>query len=219
MTIDLQRRALLKVTVASTMLAVMPGSVLAQKSLAASSDEQPTLSTPESQDGTNASAWEALRSNRAVALIRHALAPGYSDPAGFVLDRCETQRNLSDTGRRQAVRLGDALRERGIPEARVYSSQWCRCLETARLMDLGPVRPFEGINSFFETRSMRAARTRETLAFIDEALEDADATPLVLVTHQVNISALTGTFADSGDLLIATPDQGSMRVLYRFDAY
>ncbi|HIK16487.1 MAG TPA: histidine phosphatase family protein [Leptolyngbyaceae cyanobacterium M33_DOE_097] len=77
-----------------------------------------------------------------VAVMRHAIAPGTGDPGNFRLGDCQTQRNLSETGRQQARRLGQLLRDRQVPVTRVLSSQWCRCLETARLLDLGQVEPF-----------------------------------------------------------------------------
>jgi broad specificity phosphatase PhoE len=90
--------------------------------------------------GTATSTWsgdellvQRLLAGGEVLLIRHAAAPGTGDPAGFRLGDCATQRNLSDTGREQARAIGDWLRDRGIERARVYSSQWCRCLETAEL--------------------------------------------------------------------------------------
>ena len=88
-----------------------------------------------------------------IVMMRHALAPGTGDPSNFALGDCATQRNLSEAGRRQARRTGQFLREAGVRAARVLSSQWCRCLETARLLDLGPVEPLPALNSFFEARS------------------------------------------------------------------
>ncbi len=139
---------------------------------------------------------ERLREPGAVLLIRHALAPGIGDPDGFRLDDCATQRNLNDEGRQQARAIGGWLRARGIEHARVYSSQWCRCLETAALLDLGPVTELPALNSFFERRQDREpilAALREFLA-----TQPRDGGLLVLVTHQVTISAVSGTFADSG---------------------
>ena len=93
---------------------------------------------------------EAVNRPGTVILMRHALAPGIGDPEIFQVDRCETQRVLNDTGRRQAQRLGDQLRRAGLAATQVYSSQWCRCLETAELLDLGPVIEEPGLNSFFQ---------------------------------------------------------------------
>jgi phosphohistidine phosphatase SixA len=137
-----------------------------------------------------------------VLLLRHALAPGFGDPPEFRVDDCSTQRNLNDEGRRQAATIGDWLRARGITEARVYSSQWCRCLETARLLDLGEVTPLPALNSFFQQRSERDARLAALREFLAN-LPPQD-TPLILVTHQVTVSALSGLFADSGKGVVAT---------------
>ena len=137
-----------------------------------------------------------------VLLLRHALAPGFGDPDNFRVDDCATQRNLDDRGREQARSIGDWLRARGIDRADVYSSQWCRCLETAELLDLGPVKPLSGLNSFFQRTADRAPNLASLRRFLAER-GPAD-TPLVLVTHQVTISALTGLFADSGGGVVAT---------------
>jgi phosphohistidine phosphatase SixA len=137
-----------------------------------------------------------------VLLLRHALAPGFGDPPEFRVDDCATQRNLNDEGRRQAAAIGDWLRARGIAEARVYSSQWCRCLETARLLDLGEVTPLPALNSFFQQRSEREARLAALREFL--AGQSPQDRPLILVTHQVTVSALSGLFADSGKGVVAT---------------
>lgn len=132
-----------------------------------------------------------------VLLLRHALAPGTGDPPGFRLGDCKTQRNLDETGRRQARALGDRLRERGLTRARIYSSQWCRCLETARLLDLGPVTELPALSSFFE----RPEDREPNLAALEELLrrQPADGEPLILVTHQVTITALTGIYPRPGE--------------------
>ena len=86
-----------------------------------------------------AAAWDALRRGGYVALMRHAEAPGGSgDPAGFKLDDCSTQRNLSAKGRHDATAIGEKFRAAGVAVAKLLSSPWCRCVETARLMELGP---------------------------------------------------------------------------------
>ena len=85
-------------------------------------------------------AWTALRAGRHVALMRHTEAPGgVGDPPGFRLDDCATQRNLSAKGRADAARIGARLRSELIAVERIVSSQWCRCMDTATLLELGPV--------------------------------------------------------------------------------
>lgn len=143
---------------------------------------------------------ERLRTGGHALMLRHALAPGTGDPAGFRLDDCATQRNLSDAGRAQARAIGTWLRARGIERARVYSSQWCRCLETAELLGLGPVTPLPALNSFFERpddREPNLAMLRDFLAAQPDQGE-----PIVLVTHQVTITAMTGVYPASGQGVI-----------------
>jgi phosphohistidine phosphatase SixA len=149
---------------------------------------------------------ERLHEPGAVLLIRHALAPGIGDPDGFRLDDCATQRNLNDEGRQQARAIGRWLRSRRIEHARVYSSQWCRCLETAALLDLGPVTELPALNSFFEHPAERDGRLAELRRFL--AAQPRDGGLLVLVTHQVTISALRGTFADSGTGVLMALGEG-----------
>ena len=95
--------------------------------------------------------WETLKTGNSVALMRHATAPGTGDPPGFQVDDCSTQRNLDQEGREQARGIGERFRERGISKVKVYSSQWCRCLETARLLELGEVTELPDLNSFLMT--------------------------------------------------------------------
>ena len=87
-------------------------------------------------DADEAALWKALRDGGHVALMRHAIAPGVGDPAGFRLDDCTTQRKLSAQGRAQARAIGERFRANGITTAAVFSSQWCRCLDTARELAL-----------------------------------------------------------------------------------
>ncbi len=148
---------------------------------------------------TDAAVWNALRSGGHVALLRHAIAPGTGDPPEFALRDCGTQRNLSAEGRAQAARIGARFRANGIQTASVFSSQWCRCLDTARLLRLGPIQEQPDLNSFFQRYDRRERQTQTLKAWL--ASQDLDK-PLVLVTHQVNISALTNVYSASGELVI-----------------
>lgn len=152
--------------------------------------------------------WDALKEPGAMAIMRHALAPGTGDPAAFELGNCSTQRNLDEQGRAQARAIGAAFRERGITFERVLTSQWCRCLETADLLDLGPVSDAPSLNSFFQDRSTSVSQTDRTRALIAEASE-----PMMMVTHQVNISALTGQFTRSGEVLVIRLDGDDVEIL------
>ena len=95
-------------------------------------------------DSDNAEMIESMKAGGHVLMIRHALAPGTGDPTNFRIGDCSTQRNLDDRGREQARTIGNWLRSKGLTSARVYSSQWCRCLETAQLncLRLGRLRNY-----------------------------------------------------------------------------
>lgn len=135
-----------------------------------------------------------------VLMLRHAYAPGTGDPSNLRLDDCATQRNLDARGRDQAATLGQRLAQAGIAHARVYSSQWCRCLDTAQLLELGAVEALPALNSFYgrpHERDTTVAALRRFLAGLPE-----DGPPVVLVTHQVTINAFTdaGTPSAGGSL-------------------
>jgi len=158
-------------------------------------------------------AWEALREGRAVLMLRHALAPGTGDPVNFKVDDCSTQRNLNDTGREQARAWKAYLAEHGIDKARVFSSQWCRCMDTAHEMDVGPVEEMLSLNSFFRNRGKADMQTEQTIAIVN-GMEPGP--PVVLVSHQVNITALTGIYPSSNEgVVIALPLSDNPTILAR----
>ena len=135
-----------------------------------------------------------------VLLLRHANAPGVGDPPNFVIGDCATQRNLDERGRAQARTLGERLRAAGIARARVYTSQWCRCRETATLLEIGNVEELTALNSFFGEPEVRSARIDALRGFLAGLRRDGG--PVVLVTHQLTITALTGSFPASGEGLV-----------------
>ncbi len=158
-----------------------------------------------------AALWQALRDRTAFAIMRHALAPGGGDPPGHRVGDCSTQRNLSAEGRAQARTIGDRFRAAGIAEARVLSSQWCRCRDTATELRLGTVEDLPALNSFFGKSDRGPGQTKALRDWLASAPMDK---PLVLVTHQVNISALTRETTASGEIVVVRlqPD-GAMQVL------
>lgn len=152
-------------------------------------------------DEAHATALRALRTGGAVLALRHAMAPGTFDPPGFRLGDCSTQRNLSEEGREQARRIGRWLAQQGLRPARVRSSPWCRCIDTAMLA-FGQAEPWPALGS---PRGSPEQTNAQHLAELKRALRQAAAAPRALqvwVTHMFVLSALTQQDSASGEGLV-----------------
>ena len=157
-----------------------------------------------------------LKAGGHILMIRHALAPGNGDPPNFKIDDCATQRNLDDTGRDQARSIGVWLRNNDVTSARVYSSQWCRCLETARLLNLGPVQELAALNSFYERTQDRGPNLKALNDFISQ--QPVTGELIILVTHFVTIAGIAGTGVSSGEgVLLTLHDEAPYTVVGRLD--
>ena len=146
---------------------------------------------------------DALQSPHHVLLMRHAYAPGVGDPANYSLDRCEGQRLLSEEGKRQATRIGDWLRQQGVLRATVLSSVWCRCTETAHLLQFGPITVESSLGSFFDHPNRAASQNAALKKLLAQALPTKGGDALILVTHHVNIAEFAGENIGSGDMVLA----------------
>jgi broad specificity phosphatase PhoE len=157
--------------------------------------------------------WQKLQGGGVTVLMRHAATnPGIGDPPGFELSQCATQRNLSDAGRQDARRIGAAFRLRGVLPGAVWSSRWCRCLDTARLA-FGRAAPEPGLDSMFnDDAAVAASKLRSLHARLAARRET---TPLVLVTHDVNIRALTGQSLAPGEMVLTQLRDGKLEVIGR----
>lgn len=145
---------------------------------------------------------EDLTDGQHVLLMRHADAPGVGDPAGYKLDQCATQRNLGEVGRQQSVLIGRWLSSQGVTNPKLFSSAWCRCVDTGRLLALGSVTVEPSLNSFFDDMSLATSQTASLQRFITASLKAHPKQPLILVTHHVNIQSLTGRVVSVGDMVL-----------------
>ena len=141
-----------------------------------------------------------LRAGGCVVLLRHAATvPGVGDPPEFKLDDCRTQRNLSDAGQQDARRIGAWFRNSKLSQPRaVLTSAWCRCKDTADLA-FGKYAVWPALNSTFSDRALQPEQSqllRQALARIPDRQFE------VWVTHQVNISALTGEGPAMGEAFV-----------------
>ena len=149
-------------------------------------------------------AWAALVNGSHVALVRHGNAPpGYGgDPPGFKIDDCATQRNMDERGRAQARALGEAFRQHGVRVDKILSSPWCRCLETARLMALGPIE-----NAWAAAASDRSPERLVALKQIVSGWRGPGT--LVLVTHALTVQALVGILPGQAETVVLRPKVGN----------
>jgi broad specificity phosphatase PhoE len=150
--------------------------------------------------------WKQLRRGGIVLLIRHASTePGLGDPPGFRLDDCSTQRNLSAKGREESARIGERLRGEKVPVARVFTSPWCRCRETATLA-FGRAEDWEPLSSFFDFPDREAEYTESVKKRIASYASRNPGGNVVMVTHNVNIAALTKLSVATGEIVVVRPD-------------
>ena len=151
------------------------------------------------------------RFDGSVIFLRHAMAPGNGDPREFDLKDCHTQRNLDKTGRWQARAIGKRIAAAKLNLAGIYSSEWCRCLETALLLDLGAVTPFSGLNSFYQNHAPRDVTLAKLTAKLDSLPRDGAA--VIMVTHYVTIQAIANIAVPSGGAVLYDLTTGYAREL------
>ena len=150
--------------------------------------------------------WALLKQGGQIVLIRHAVTdPGVGDPPGFRVEDCATQRNLSEAGRAEARRLGAALRERGVPVARVLASPWCRAIETARIAtgvqpDLEPA-----LANLFEYPQNRERQQAQFRALVAAMPKQGN---VLMFTHGSTTLAFTGVSPATAEMVIVTPESG-----------
>ena len=134
-----------------------------------------------------------------VIFLRHALAPGVGDPENFIKEDCSTQRNLNDKGRLQARLIGNYLRSTNLKFSQILTSEWCRCIDTAKELNLGQWTTFSGLNSFFQVYEKKD----QVMNKLQKKLGSLGYSDLALfVTHQVVISEQTGIVPRSGEMVL-----------------
>ena len=134
-----------------------------------------------------------------VIFMRHALAPGFGDPPNFTKEDCSTQRNLNSKGRLQARFIGGYLKASEIKFSEILTSEWCRCIDTIKELNLGKWETFSGLNSFFQGHEKKD----QVMNKLQKKLDSLDNSDLVLfVTHQVVITEQTGVAPSSGEMVL-----------------
>jgi len=147
--------------------------------------------------------------------IRHAYAPGSGDPDNFNLNDCLTQRNLSDRGKKQAEHIGRIFRENKIEIDEVYSSEWCRCKETAEIAFINfTTKNF--LNSFYSSNyaKNKTKQIKDLMKFVKKNDYEKN---IIFVTHYVLISEVLDYAPSSGEIIVSDKDFnmiGSIKINY-----
>ena len=147
--------------------------------------------------------------------IRHAYAPGSGDPNNFNLNDCSTQRNLSDRGKKQAEHIGIIFRENKIEIDEVYSSEWCRCKETAEIAFTNfTTKNF--LNSFYSSNyaKNKTKQIKDLMKFVKKNNFEKN---IIFVTHYVLISEVLDYAPSSGEIIVSDKEFnmiGSIKINY-----
>lgn len=158
---------------------------------------------------------DKLMSPDYVLLLRHTRAPGTGDPENFNLNDCATQRNLSAEGKLQAFRIGNWLKAEGVHNAIVLSSPWCRCKETAQLINYGDFEVAPALSSFLNENHKANQRNLELQSLITDKRKLKTNQALILVTHEVNIIGYIGESVAAGEMILAKVDADGLLLSYR----
>ena len=142
-----------------------------------------------------------IENGEKLIFIRHAYAPGNGDPAGFNLNDCSTQRNLSEDGRKQAQRIGEFFDKNSIEIDKVLSSEWCRCKETAKIA-FKNYSTNSFLNSFYSAKFFKN-KDKQITAFNNYIKNFKSKKNLILVTHYVFISEVLNYGPSSGEIVVS----------------
>ena len=144
---------------------------------------------------------EILKKNDNIIFIRHSLAPGSGDPENINLNDCKTQRNLNSEGIKQSKKIGNFFKKNNIRVEHIFSSEWCRCKDTA-FYAFENFKTFDALNSFYSEKFYK--NKNKQIKQLKKFINDWDnSSNLVLVTHYVVILEILGIGAGSGEIIIS----------------
>ena len=144
---------------------------------------------------------EILKKNNNILFIRHSLAPGSGDPENINLNDCKTQRNLNSEGIKQSKKIGNFFKKNNIKVEHIFSSEWCRCKDTA-FHAFGNYKTLNALNSFYSEKfyKNKDKQIKNLKKFINNWDNSSN---LILVTHYVVILEILGIAAGSGEIIIS----------------
>ena len=142
-----------------------------------------------------------LQEGNKIIFIRHAIAPGNGDPENFNIKDCSTQRNLSENGIKQSKKIGLFFKNNKIKIDKVFSSEWCRCKDTAKYA-FENFDTFDALNSFYD-EGFAENESKQINDLKKYILDWSSKKNLVLVTHFVVISEALNTGSSSGEIIVS----------------
>lgn len=149
----------------------------------------------------------ALKQGGFVIFVRHAKTEWSQKDANPVnYADCKTQRNLSNEGREQLKVVDEAMRKLAIPIGEVLSSQYCRCVETAKGA-FGEAKTSVDLTSIVGVSDAERHRRAEAM----RALARKGPTPgtnLVLVSHDVMINEAINVRLEEGEAALFKSEAG-----------
>jgi len=155
--------------------------------------------------------WKALHDGGNVLLMRHATTEKVNDPLLFEPDNCIFERDLSDQGVTLVLKMALALRKHDVPIGEVYSSRFCRAINTAWItydkVELwAPLDLIQGLDE--QQANQRMDKVAERIVAY-KGKEN-----MVMVTHSPNINHLTLELIPYAGMVVLRPDgQGDFDVL------
>ena len=143
----------------------------------------------------------SLKEGKKLIFIRHAIAPGNGDPDNFNIKDCSTQRNLNKNGIKQSKKIGLFFKKNKIKIDKILSSEWCRCIDTAKYA-FENCETFDALNSFYDEKF--AANETRQINDLKKYIKNWDSDKnLVFVTHYVVISSILNIGSSSGEIIIS----------------
>ena len=143
----------------------------------------------------------SIKEGKKLIFIRHAIAPGNGDPNNFNIKDCSTQRNLNKNGIKQSKKIGLFFKKNKIKIDKILSSEWCRCIDTAKYA-FENFETFDALNSFYDEKF--AANETRQINDLKKYIKNWDSDKnLVFVTHYVVISSILNTGSSSGEIIIS----------------
>ncbi len=163
----------------------------------------------------NENSVKELKQGGKLVFIRHAYAPGSGDPNNFDIHDCNTQRNLNESGRKQAKKIGNFFKDNKIPIYKVISSEWCRCKETA-VIGFNKFEKKKFLNSFFSPKfaKNKDKQVMDLKRYVKQFKSEKN---LILITHYVVISEIIDYYSSSGEIIITDKNFnkiGSIKIDY-----